>query len=75
MYHTAYGTAVDDTTAAELIRTSVRENRIVHARTDLAVSAGLSMESEDSVEADGITEYWGVTDDGEPWRVHMDLGQ
>ena len=36
-----------------------------------AVCEDLERECEGSVEADGVSEYWGTDCDGESWRVHV----
>lgn len=57
--------------AKAAIDRSVSHNEIVTLDYAYEVATDLSAESEDSVEANGVTEYWGTRDDGEEWRVHL----
>lgn len=59
-------------TVAQAIETSVRETRIVHL-AGIEDASDLLIECEDSVQVDGVTEYWGTTADGGEWRVHLTL--
>ena len=55
------------------IAQSVRTGQIIHitAATD-DEEAELSAQSEDSAEDATHVEYWGTTDEGHDWRVHID---
>lgn len=55
------------------IAQSVRTGQIIHitAATD-DEEAELSAQSEDSAEDPDHVEYWGTTDEGHDWRVHID---
>lgn len=57
------------------IETSVRENRIVHVGFDDicggATLTAISAKSEDSAVTGDETEFWGTTEGGSEWRVHV----
>ena len=66
--------------AASLIRESASNDTIVHVTSGDCYSAGcefdalqgaLLVECEDDVEANGVREFWGATEDGHEWRVHV----
>lgn len=58
--------------AASLIERSIRHNEIVTASWDQDLESDLLCESDDSAENGGALEFWGVTDDGHEWRVHLE---
>lgn len=58
------------TRVAQAIETSVREDRIVHL-AQIEDATDLLAECEDHAEVDGIHQYWGTTEDGHEWRVHL----
>lgn len=59
--------------AEQAIKRSVSHNEIVTIAYDSDAASDLRAESKDSVnDADRrVTEYWGTTDAGDEWRVHM----
>ena len=60
------------TTAAEAIEASIRDNEITYATSDCMDD--LRIECEDCVESKyGENEYWGTTESGSEWRVHVEL--
>lgn len=66
------GAAKTMTTATDLIARSVSHTEIVTAAYDAEIAAALEAACEDSVEAnDDVTEYWGTTEAGDEWRVHL----
>jgi len=59
--------------AHALINRSVDRNEIAHSEYDAEIAAQLEALSEyGGTWNDSVTEYWGVTDDGDEWRVHLD---
>lgn len=59
-------------TAMDLIERSVSHTEIVSADWTAELAEELDLECEDSLEASETTvEYWGTTDDGGEWRVHL----
>lgn len=61
------------TTVADLISQSIRSNEIAHAPYSAELAEALSVECEDSAEAsETVVEYWGTTEGGSEWRVHLD---
>ena len=58
-------------TSAAAIARSVSHDEIVHLDHDAAVAADLLVACEDSTTSDTEAEYWGTTEDGHEWRVHM----
>lgn len=63
-------------TTAQLIAKSVARNTVVHVQGTPEMHDALTVECEDSVQThdqDGLdlTEYWGTTDDGAEWRIHV----
>jgi hypothetical protein len=60
-----------NTVAADAIDRSISHTEIVTIDYDSDAASDLSAASDDSVEANGLTEYWGTDDDGNEWRVHM----
>ena len=59
-------------TVASAIDTSIQENRTVHLDYTAAVAAELARECEGEADTGETHEFWGVTCDGESWRVHLD---
>jgi hypothetical protein len=60
-------------TAADAIRQSAQQTETVTLDYDAAIAADLLVECEDSTDGNTATEYWGTTDTGAEWRVHMAL--
>jgi hypothetical protein len=58
-------------TAAEAIARSTSHNEIVTLPREHSLEVDLIVESEDSAENGSITEYWGTTESGSEWRVHL----
>lgn len=58
-------------TAAQAIKQSAQQNEIVTLGHDVTLMDQLSEESEDSVIGREVTEYWGTTEAGDEWRVHV----
>lgn len=58
------------TTADEAIKTSVQQDEITRCERTEANLAALREQCEDHVEADEH-EFWGVTESGDEWRVHV----
>lgn len=58
-------------TAQQAIETSIMENRTVHLDYDAATMQELLVESDDSADSETETEYWGTTEEGSEWRVHV----
>lgn len=56
---------------------SIRENRIVHLKYEnldsryVPTIEALTIECEDHVANGDVHEFWGVTEDGDEWRVHV----
>lgn len=59
------------TAAQAAIARSISHNEIVHIDQDAEAHEELSLAAEDSVWNDPVTEYWGTTEDGSEWRVHV----
>jgi hypothetical protein len=61
--------------AKEAIDSSVAQNEIVTLRLtaneQVDVTGELLAECDDSVENDTVCEYWGTTEQGDAWRVHI----
>lgn len=63
---------VDYATADEAINRSINYTEIVTLPYDIEIASDLAVACDDSTEAnDGLIEYWGTTDDGYEWRIHM----
>jgi propanediol utilization protein len=60
-----------DMTAQQAIEQSVRQDEIVHIEWSSEAEETLLAECDASVDAYGVTEYWGTTEDGHDWRVHV----
>lgn len=58
-------------TAADAIDRSISHDEIVTIPYDAEIATDLLVASEDSVEVDDRTEYWGTSASGHAWRVHM----
>lgn len=58
-------------TAEQMIERSISHTEIVTAPYAQELAEALSRESEDSVDAGEVVEYWGTTDDGQEWRCHL----
>jgi hypothetical protein len=61
-------------TAYDAISSSISSSEIVHMDYASDVGMDLSDACDDSSTNDDVTEYWGVTSDGEEWRVHLYCG-
>ena len=62
------------TRAEKAIARSISHTEIVTIDGNGADMQDLSLQCEDSVDAVssyGVVEYWGTTDDGDEWRVHV----
>ena len=59
------------TTETEAIARSVKNNAIVTIDGDDATHTALLCECEDSAQNGDVTEYWGTTESGSEWRVHV----
>lgn len=57
--------------AAALIEESVMQTMIAHATHTEALHGDLLVECEDWAEHGHVVEYWGTTDSGSTWRVHL----
>jgi hypothetical protein len=60
-----------ETEAKQLIAESIRYSKIAMADYSGDLADELLVRSEDSVQNGTETEYWGTTDDGDEWRVHL----
>lgn len=58
-------------TAQEAIERSISHNEIVHAEYDEDLATELQFACEDSAENGDVYEFWGTTDGGSEWRVHL----
>jgi len=58
-------------TAAELIAQSIEHDQIAHADWTDTLADDLEAAADDSVRNGEVTEFWGETDDGDDWRVHL----
>lgn len=59
------------TEALDLIRTSIREDRIVVAEHSAELELELFGEADDSAESGATLEFWGSIGAGGAWRVHL----
>lgn len=59
-------------TAKDLIAQSIRRDEITHAPHTVALHDELLILCGDYVENLPTVEFWGETDDGQEWRVHLD---
>lgn len=57
--------------AEQAIHESIVRNRIVELKDNAEDRRYLARHCDDSVETGQVTEYWGVDDDGNDWRVHI----
>lgn len=63
-------------TAKDLIAQSIRYNEITHAPYAPELCDEMLVECEDHVDSNsGVVEFWGTDDDGDTWRVHLDLSE
>lgn len=69
--HIQYTGAVQET-IAHAIRESVREQRIVHLIYSDRIAELLRRESEGETDTGDTLEIWGVTIDGDKWRIHLE---
>jgi hypothetical protein len=53
------------------IERSISHNEIVTVDYDISLAMDLAAECEGSVETTDRVEYWGTTDEGDEWRVHL----
>lgn len=60
-----------NTVAERAIARSVSHNEIVTLDFDTEANEELQLACEDAVVANGVTEYWGTTESGDDWRVHV----
>ncbi len=62
-------------TAAQMIAESTATDSTIHAAYSEALHRSLLVECEDTTERDTddgtVSEYWGTTEDGGEWRVHL----
>ena len=58
-------------TAQQAIRQSIRQNEIVHLEYDEDIATELQFACDDSVVGNEVREFWGTTEDGDEWRVHL----
>jgi hypothetical protein len=58
-------------TGAALIDESVSQTAIAHATYSETRNKDLLVECEDSTENGPVVEYWGTTETGATWRVHL----
>jgi len=54
------------------INESIANDCIVHLDHTPELADELQSICDDSVDNDGVIEYWGVDDDGRDWRIHLD---
>jgi hypothetical protein len=59
--------------ADRLIKKSIQQNRIVHADYSKVLEKSLMLRADDWVDNGIEIEFWGRDDDGENWRVHLDV--
>lgn len=61
------------TNHSQAIARSISHNEIVTIQYDKQIAEALTVDSEGSVHdaVQRVTDYWGVNDDGNDWRVHM----
>ncbi len=59
------------TTASDLIDRSVSHTEIASADWTEELETDLQAECEDSVDAGERHEFWGTTESGSEWRVHL----
>lgn len=60
-----------NTVAERAIARSSSHNEIVTIDFDAESAKELQLACDDSVDANDVTEYWGTTDAGDEWRVHV----
>lgn len=59
--------------AQQAIAESIQKNAIVTLMADLDLKSDLLAASEGDVRSGDTHEFWGVTEDGDEWRVHLDF--
>ena len=59
-------------TIAHAIRESVREQRIVRLIYSDGIAELLRRDSEGETDTGEILEIWGITVDGDTWRIHLE---
>lgn len=57
--------------AAQAIERSISHDEIVYIESSNDDLEHLLAECEESVDANGVWEFWGTTEDGDEWRVHV----
>lgn len=57
---------------ARAIRDSIEEGRSVRLEHSDALAEALALECEVDHEGEDAHEFWGITSDGETWRIHLD---
>lgn len=55
----------------DLIQHSISYNEIAHADYSDDLALDLMIACDDWVESGTVCEYWGTTDNGDEWRVHL----
>lgn len=58
-------------TARQAIACSIAQNTIVHIDHSYEERQVLLARCDDYVDADEVSEFWGTTESGEDWRVHV----
>ena len=61
-------------TADDAIARSISHDEIVHLDYASDIALDLRDVCDDSVTNDDVTEYWGHTETGDAWRVHLYSG-
>lgn len=57
---------------SDAIRKSIEEQRIVHLEHCDDLESALREECEGEADTEDVVEFWGITSDGESWRIHLD---
>jgi hypothetical protein len=55
----------------DLIQRSIAYNEIAHADHSDDLALDLLIACDDWVASSTVSEYWGTTENGEEWRVHL----
>ena len=63
---------IDGMTTDQAIARSVSHTEIVHLPYSLADESALMAACEDSADAGDRVEFWGKTEHGAEWRIHLD---
>lgn len=58
-------------TAAQMIAESTATTTTIHAAWSADLATDLLVECDDSVDTDERVEFWGTTENGAEWRVHL----